>query len=220
MRRLAIFMLLGVAGCMNLTPPEELGMDPALIERCKPSQEEKIVNFVIPLVTALGRQAVMSDECLQFRRDWAMLDAEANQKAARHESFPQNTPSLGDFTDEVLAPLSRQLADDIIAHEKALLIAGAKGQNQLFSDSDMARDTQLQQELALLEPKRLPLQREIRDLLVKRTKTTSGGFSICLENSERIYKPRFSGAGYTRVSDSPAACEKFELQQLKTTVSF
>jgi hypothetical protein len=134
-----------------------------------------------------------------------------------------------------LDPLSRQLADDIISHNKALkafqaakstgqskdivgaLLRQTPGVQQLFSADDLARESQLQRDLAWLETRRVPLQREIRGILVKRTKPAPGGFGICLEGTERIYKPRDFGSGFTRVLDKPVVCEKVDLQSLQQT---
>jgi hypothetical protein len=125
------------------------------------------------------------------------------------------------------------LSEDIINHKKALkrldaakaaglnrdfvggLLRQVPGVPQLFSADDLAREAKLQRDLAWLDSRALPLQKEIRNILIKRTASANGGFTICLEGNLRTYKPRHSGVGFTHVSDEPMVCDKVDLKSSK-----
>src|SRR5262245_10378560 len=86
-------------------------------------------------------------------------------------------------------------------------------ENQAFKDASMRR-VQYEETLAWLETRRLPLKRELLDLLLKRTVATSEGFTVCVEGKQRQYQA-VEGGRFTRLADGPGPCETTELQSLK-----
>ncbi len=76
------------------------------------------------------------------------------------------------------------------------------------------RRAQYEETLAWLETRRLPLKRELLDLLLKRTVTTTEGFSACVEGKQRRYQAE-AGGRFTRLADGPNPCETTQLQSFK-----
>lgn len=120
------------------------------------------------------------------------------------------------------------VSDGATIHGLGSLLVGPSGsertqsvpvvdENQAFKDASMRR-AQYEETLAWLETRRLPLKRELLDLLLKRTVTTSVGFSVCVEGKQRQYQA-VEGGRFTRLADGPGPCETSELQSLKRDVA-
>jgi hypothetical protein len=152
--------------------------------------------------------------------------------ASCQHSSPPSLPSasLGDFTDQVLEPLAVRLADEKIIQDRADSIArftpkasergvqdlltGIPYVGKLLEYGESTRKAELEEELAWLETRRIPLKREILDLFVSRTVPTNAGFSVCVEGRQRQYKLT-EGGRFTRLADGSERCDTTELKTLK-----
>jgi hypothetical protein len=130
--------------------------------------------------------------------------------------------SMGDFTDQILEPLALRVADEKIieagaafkaartpkasTQTMATLLTDIPWIGKLLSFSSVSRKAQLDEELIWLETRRMPLKRELLDLLVFRTTQDDDTFMFCLDNVQRRYQAMETGR-FTRLPDGPGPCE-------------
>ena len=138
--------------------------------------------------------------------------------------------SVGDFTDQILEPLALRIADEKISEAGAELKSARtpKASTQtlatvlnelpwigkLLNVSTASRKAQLDEDLAWLETRRMPLKRELLDLFVGRTVQDQETFSFCVNGVERRYQAIEPGR-FTRLPDGPGPCEITSLSSLK-----
>ncbi len=138
--------------------------------------------------------------------------------------------SIGDFTDQILDPLALRIADEKISETGAELkaVRTPKSSTQtlasvlnelpwigkLLNVSTATRKAQLDQDLAWLETRRMPLKRELLDLFVSRTIQEEEIFSFCVNGVERRYQALETGR-FTRLPDGPGPCDITPLASLK-----
>ena len=141
-------------------------------------------------------------------------------------------PSIGDFTDHVLEPLALRVADEkVIEASAALKLARApKGTmhafatllyevpwvGKLLSFRNATQKAQLEEDLAWLETRRIPLKRELLDLFVSRTTYEEETFTFCVDGVQRRYHALDTNR-FTRLSDGPGPCEAMQFSSLKKT---
>ena len=160
---------------------------------------------------------------------YALLGACANP-------FLQPSPraSVGDFTDHVLESLALRLADEKISEAGSAmklehlpkapvqavvdLLDDIPWVGKLLSVRNVSQKARLEEDLAWLETRRIPLKRELLDLFVARTTSEGDVFSVCVEGVERRYHA-LDITRFTRLPDGIGPCELTQLNSLKRTQS-
>ena len=143
---------------------------------------------------------------------------------------PAAHASIGDFTDYVLEPLALRVADEKIMEASAgLKLARApKGTVQsvagllqdvpwigpLLSFSTASQKAHLEEDLAWLETRRLPLKRELLDAFVAQTNHDEDTFTTCIDAVQRRYQALDINR-FTRLPDGSGPCEALQLSSLK-----
>jgi hypothetical protein len=138
--------------------------------------------------------------------------------------------SLGDFTDEVLEPLALRVADEKISEVSAerkfartpkatiqtlaMLLQDIPWIGKLVTFDTVSRKAQLEEDLAWLDTRRIPLKRELLNLFVLRTKQDGEVFSFCISGVQRRYQA-IEAARFTRLADGLDSCEQTQLMSLK-----
>ncbi len=145
-------------------------------------------------------------------------------------SGPASRASLGDFTDHVLDPLALRLADEKIAEaigqHKVARTPKASTQTlagfltelpwigKLMNATAVSRKAKLDEEVAWLESRRIPLKRELLDLFVSRTTQEGDVFTLCVDGVERRYQA-YDITRFSRLPDGPGPCAAVPLISLK-----
>lgn len=139
-------------------------------------------------------------------------------------------PSKAAFSEQVLYPLAKQTAHDIIEHKKATsrlddmrnpddqAILGAIGGavpmlGVLFGATDEHDRATLERNLAWLDSRRLPLKKELIGLWESRIELTGTGYAVCVDGKKRVYQS--SKNRWVRLDDLPHECPRVEFQSLK-----
>src|SRR5262249_22244162 len=147
----------------------------------------------------------------------------------------QPLPSQTSFTQYILDPLSRQIADQKIDHRKAKIASGRLDPGLMSTlgsivapmvgyppatgaetGSLMAEylNSSIEQQLAIVESRRSALKEELFALYLQRTKRIKNGFAVCVEGQERQYV--MEEGSFTRShTDGPGPCEQSPLQSLQ-----
>jgi hypothetical protein len=149
-------------------------------------------------------------------------------------NLTQTTPhaSIGDFTDHVLEPLALRVADEKITEAsaalrfertpKALIQTVANLLNEvpwvgkLAGFMTVSQKSQLDEDLAWLETRRIPLKRELLNLFVSRTTYEGETFSFCVNGVQRRYQA-LDIDRFTRLPDGSGPCVPTQLYSLKRT---
>ena len=137
--------------------------------------------------------------------------------------------SIGDFSDQVLQPLAARLADEKILEVQALVKAEQTPNvpvqtlaslfqelpwvGKLINIGTASLKARLEQDLAWLETRRVPLRHELIALFESRTEQSQDTFSFCLSGVQRRYQALEVGR-FTRLTDGPGHCETTKLQTL------
>ena len=140
--------------------------------------------------------------------------------------------SIGDFTDYVLEPLALRVADEKISEHSAALkfehtpkaaiqtVAGLLHEvpwvGKLAGVMTVSQKAQLDEELAWLETRRIPLKRELLTLFVSRTSYKDETFTFCVNGVERRYQGLDINR-FTRLPDGPGPCVQTQLVSLRKT---
>jgi hypothetical protein len=143
--------------------------------------------------------------------------------------------SIGDFTDHVLEPLALRIADEKIIEAGGALrlehtpkatfqtVAGLLYDvpwiGKLLNFAKVSEKAQLEEELAWLESRRIPLKRELLQQLVSGTSHEDQRFTVCVDGVQRRYEA-LDVNRFTRLLDGPEPCEPARLQSLKRTQSY
>jgi len=148
---------------------------------------------------------------------------------------PAQTPvaahaSVGDFTDYVLEPLALRVADEKIMEASAdLKLAKApKGAVQsvagllqdvpwigkILNFTTVSQKAHLEEELAWLETRRLPLKRELLEAFVSDTSRDEDTFTTCIDGVQRRYQALDINR-FTRLPDGSGPCAPLQLHSLK-----
>ncbi|MBI5853748.1 MAG: hypothetical protein HZB35_00620 [Nitrospirae bacterium] len=139
-------------------------------------------------------------------------------------------PSKAAFSEQVLYPLAKQTAHEIIEHKKATYrldemrnpddqaILGAIGGavpmlGVLFGATDEHDRATLERNLAWLDSRRLPLKKELIGLWESRIESTGTGYAVCVDGKKRVYQN--SKNHWVRLDDLPHDCPRVEFQSLK-----
>jgi hypothetical protein len=138
--------------------------------------------------------------------------------------------SIGDFTDHVLEPLALRIADEKIIEAGGALrldhtpkatyqtVAGLLYDlpwiGKLLNFTNVSRKAQLEEELAWLETRRIPLKRELLTLFVSATTHVDQIFVVCVDGVQRRYQA-LDVNRFTRLLDGPGACKPTPLLSLK-----
>ncbi len=143
---------------------------------------------------------------------------------------PPGHASIGDFMDYVLEPLALRVADEKISEASAglKLARTPKGAVQsvasllqdvpwvgpLLNFSTVSQKARLEEDLAWLETRRIPLKRELLDVFVSRTAHADDTFTVCIDRVERRYQALDINR-FTRLPDGPGPCEPLHFSSLK-----
>lgn len=150
--------------------------------------------------------------------------------ACAHSLAQNHRASIGDFTDHVLEPLALRVADEKISeasaqlkveytpkasvHTVASLLYDIPWIGKLLSVANVSRKAQLEEDLAWLDTRRVPLKRELLDLFVSRTTYENDTFMLCVDGIQRRYEALDTNR-FTRLVDGPGPCELTQLHSLK-----
>ena len=144
-------------------------------------------------------------------------------------------PSQAFFTQHILDPLSRQIADQKIDQRKAKIASGRLDPGLMSTlgsivapmlgyPPDVGAQTgslmaaylnsSIEQQLTIVESRRSPLKEELLVLYQQQTKRIENGFAVCVEGQERQYV--MEEGSFTRsLMDGPGPCEQPPLQSLQ-----
>jgi hypothetical protein len=137
--------------------------------------------------------------------------------------------SIGDFTDHVLEPLALRVADEKITEASAglklehtpkaplqtvaNLLSDVPWIGKLLNFRNVSEKAQLEEDLAWLETRRIPLKRELLNLFVTRTTYEAETFTVCIEGVQRRYHALDTNR-FTRLIDGTGPCDATELKSL------
>jgi len=141
----------------------------------------------------------------------------------------QTGPALpvGEFYDHVLEPLAVKAAAERIDQAKAHVTAGkfspelaailgtflAPGTGSAVGAGVASlANSSLDKKVALIETRRLPLQRELLELYIGRTKAVGSDYRVCVDGAERVYTVQ--DGRFVRLANGPGPCEVTNLQSL------
>jgi hypothetical protein len=138
--------------------------------------------------------------------------------------------SVGDLSDYVLEPLALRVADEKISEASAELklahtpkatmqtVASLLNEvpwiGRLLNFRNVSQKAELEEDLAWLETRRIPLKRELLDLFVSRTTQEEEMFIFCVDGVQRRYRALDTNR-FTRLLDGPGPCEPIQLYSLK-----
>jgi len=138
--------------------------------------------------------------------------------------------SVGDLSDYVLEPLALRVADEKISEASAELklahtpkatmqtVASLLNEvpwiGRLLNFRNVSQKAELEEDLAWLETRRIPLKRELLDLFVSRTTQEEEMFIFCVDGVQRRYRALDTNR-FTRLPDGPGPCEPIQLYSLK-----
>ena len=142
--------------------------------------------------------------------------------------------SIGDFTDHVLEPLAVRIADEKIIEAGGAIrvehtpkatfqtVAGLLYDvpwiGKLLNFTKVSEKAQLEEELAWLETRRIPLKRELLQQLVSGTSHEDQRFTVCVDGVQRRYQA-LDVNRFSRLLDGSEPCEPARLQSLRRTPS-
>ncbi len=135
------------------------------------------------------------------------------------------TPPRGQFIDQVITPLSVQLADERIDTRKAQILADKSSTESLGSIGGVAgfsvggppgaaiggmigsalastHNADVDTQVAELEAQRIPFRKKVAAILIERVAPIDEGFSLCVEQKERRYQ--YQAGQFQRQPDGPA----------------
>ena len=143
---------------------------------------------------------------------------------------PPAHASVGDFTDYVLEPLALRLADEKIMEASAGMkyAQAPKGAMQsvagllqdvpwigrILNFTNVSQKAHLEEDLAWLETRRLPLKRELLDAFVSDTSHDEDTFTTCIDGVQRRYQALDINR-FTRLPDGSGPCAPLQLYSLK-----
>lgn len=143
---------------------------------------------------------------------------------------PLPRPSMGDFSDHVLEPLALRLADEKIsqtaAERKLALTPKSSTQTlaglltevpwvgKLMNVTAASQKARIEQELAWIESRRIPLKRELLERFMARTTRDGDIFTFCADGVERRYQA-LDVTRFTRLADGPGPCPILPLLSLQ-----
>ena len=152
------------------------------------------------------------------------------QVAGTVQTTPPAHASVGDFTDYVLEPLALRIADEKIMEASADLKLAQKPKGAVQSVASMLQDVpwigmilnftkgsqkaHLEEDLAWLETRRLPVKRELLDAFVAQTSHEEDTFTTCVDGVQRRYQALDINR-FTRLPDGPGPCAPFQVYSLK-----
>jgi hypothetical protein len=138
--------------------------------------------------------------------------------------------SIGDFTDHVLEPLALRVADEKIIEAGAGLKLAQTPKGNVQSIANLLQDVpwigtllnfrtvsqkaHLEEDLAWLETRRIPLKRELLDLFVSQTSHEDDTFTVCIDRAQRRYQALDINR-FTRLPDGPGPCGPLQPASLK-----
>lgn len=143
----------------------------------------------------------------------------------------QNGPraSIGDFADHVLEPLALRVADEKISEAAASLKAEHTPKaavqtvahllsempwiGKLLNVPHLFDRAQLEEELAWLETRRMPLKRELLNMFLTHTRYEGEAYTVCVDGIQRRYQA-LDVNRFTRLDDGPGPCELKRLYSL------
>jgi hypothetical protein len=143
---------------------------------------------------------------------------------------PLTLPSKAAFSEEVLHPLAKQTANEIIEHKKATIrlsetkdpkdqailgaISGAVPMlGVLFGATEEHDKASLERQLAWLDSRRLPLKKELIGLWESRIEPTATGYAVCVDGKKRVYQANRNR--WIRLNDLPYDCPRVEFKSLQ-----
>lgn len=135
---------------------------------------------------------------------------------------------IGEFYDQVLDPLAEKGAAERIDQAKAevgsqkisplvaafigSLLAPGTG-HALGGGLAALNNSSIEQQLTLLDTRRLPLKHELLQLFIGRTKTEGEHYRVCVEGVERVYAVQ--DGHFVRLANGPGPCEVTALTSLQ-----
>ena len=139
-------------------------------------------------------------------------------------------PSKAAFSEQVLHPLAKQTAHEIIEHKKTTIrLAETKDPNDqallgaissavpmfgaLLGATEEHGKANLERQLAWLDSRRLPLKKELIGLWESRIEPTATGYAVCVDGKKRVYQA--SKNRWVRLNDLPHECPRVEFQSLQ-----
>lgn len=144
-------------------------------------------------------------------------------------------PSQASFTQDILDPLSSQIAEQTLAQREAAIACGYLNASYMGTlgsfiapmlgvlptvgavmSSALARlqNSSIEQQLALLEDRRPALKHELLVLYQQGTKRIENGFAVCVDGQERRYVTE-EGSFSRSLTDGPGPCEQPPLTSLQ-----
>ena len=135
---------------------------------------------------------------------------------------------IGEFYNHVLDPLAGTLADERITQAKAEVSSKkvspvlatllgslfAPGAGSAIGGGLAAlNNSSIEQQLAMLDTRRLPLKHELLQLFIGRTKTEGEHYRVCVEGVERVYAVQ--DGHFVRLANGPGPCEVTTLTSLQ-----
>jgi hypothetical protein len=143
---------------------------------------------------------------------------------------PPGHASIGDFTDYVLEPLALRVADEKITEASAglKLARTPKGAVQsvagllqdvpwigkILNFTTVSQKAHLEEDLAWIETRRLPVKRELLDAFVAQTSHEEDTFTTCIDGVQRRYQALDINR-FTRLPDGSGFCEALQLNSLR-----
>ena len=143
---------------------------------------------------------------------------------------PAAHASIGDFTDYVLEPLALRVADEKIMEASGALklaqtpkgtvqsVAGllqdVPWMGKILNFTTVAQKAHLEEDLAWLETRRLPLKRELLDGFVAQTSHDDDTFTVCIDAVQRRYQA-LDVNRFTRLPDGSGFCDALQPTSLR-----
>ena len=138
--------------------------------------------------------------------------------------------SVGDFTDYVLEPLALRVADEKImeagagmkyaqtpkgaVQSVASLLQDVPWIGRILNFTTVSQKAHLEEDLAWLETRRLPLKRELLEAFVAQTNHDDDTFTTCIDAVQRRYQA-LDVNRFTRLPDGSGPCEPLQLKSLR-----
>jgi hypothetical protein len=144
-------------------------------------------------------------------------------------------PAQASFTQQILVPLSKQIADQKIDQRKAEIARGRLDPGLMSTLGSIVAPTvgyppttgaemgslmagflnsSIEHDLALVESRRSALKEELFTRYEQGTKRIDNGFAVCVEGQDRQYVVEHGN--FTRSpTDGPGPCEQTSLQSLQ-----
>jgi hypothetical protein len=152
-----------------------------------------------------------------------------SQTASAVVDLTATIPSKAAFSEQVLHPLAKQMASEIIEHKKATVrLAETKNPDDqailgaisgavpmlgvLFGATEEHEKAALERQLAWLDSRRLPLKKELIGLWEARIEPTPTGYAVCVDGRKRVYQAGKNR--WVRLNDASHDCPHVEFQSL------